>query len=152
MGAFPPRRSRDNVIDIGQTGGVYVSAEIITMLSTGVALLAVMLGALYRQDARLERLEARLNARFEKVDARFDKVDARFEKVDARFEKVDARFDTVDERFQRLEGRVGEIAVDVGTIKGRLARNEASEQIGAQLRELLSDGEASRRRSSGDGA
>ena len=145
MGAFPPRRSRDNVIDIGQTGGVYVSAEIITMLSTGVALLAVMLGALYRQDARLERLEARLNARFDKVDARFDKVDARFE-------KVDARFDTVDERFQCLEGGVGEIAVDVGTIKGRLARNEASEQIGAQLRELLSDGEASRRRSSGDGA
>ena len=113
-----------------------MSAEIITMVSTGVALLAVILTALHRQDARLEKIESGINGRFDKVDDRLNKVDRRLDKV--------------DDRFQRLEGQVSEIAVDVGTIKGWLAHSGTSEHIGAQLREFLSDDGIPRRGSAGD--
>ena len=93
--------------------GRFLTNEILTMLSVGIALavLSVMLwgntgthisqvnNRIDRVEDRIDRLEVRLDARIDKLDDKIDKVEAKF---DARFDKLDDKFDTLDAKFDSL--------------------------------------------------
>ena len=97
-----------------------MSAELIGVLSVGVAL-GVLMVALWRStNARIDRLEdrflgmeTRMDDRFRQVDDRFRQVDDRFGQVDERFGRMEAQMnerfgrleDQFNARFERLEGR-----------------------------------------------
>ena len=86
-----------------------MSPEMISILSVGVALAALIRAGQARIDKRLENFEKRVDARFQQVDARFQQVDARFREVDARFREVDARLREIDTRLGTLEQRMSRV-------------------------------------------
>lgn len=86
-----------------------MSAELIGLLSVGVALGVLMVTLWRSTNARLERLEDQTNARFDRLDARFerreDQTNARFERLEDRFETLDARQYEMAQTLARIEAR-----------------------------------------------
>ncbi len=76
---------------------MFVSAEIITMIASAVAIVAAI-GGVFAWGMK------RIDAKFEKVDARFDRVDARFERVEDRLSRVEHELTEVKIAVARLEG------------------------------------------------
>jgi hypothetical protein len=92
-----------------------MSAELIGIISVGVALGAMILTsvgltfAAWRWladsvDKRFNVSEARIDNRFDEVDKRFDKMDKRFDEADKRFEGIEGRLSALEQRVARLEG------------------------------------------------
>ena len=79
-----------------------MSAELIGVLSVGVAL-GVLIVALWRStNARIDRLEDQTNDRFRRSE---DQVNARFERLEGRFETLDARQYEMAQALARIEAR-----------------------------------------------
>src|SRR5699024_5807326 len=113
-------------------GGMYVSAEVISIIFAAAGVLITLGGGFF---AGLAWLLRRMDERFDKVDVRFDKVDVRFDKVDERFDrvyerfhKVDERFDKVDERFNKMDERIGQLQAELNDVKVAVARLEGPHQ------------------------
>ena len=93
-----------------------MSAELIGIISVGVALGAMILTsvgltfAAWRWladsvDKRFNVSEARIDNRFDEVDKRFDKMShKRFDEADKRFEGIEGRLSALEQRVARLEG------------------------------------------------
>ena len=86
--------------------GSWLSNEILTMISVGIALAMLLVTLLNftndridRVEVRIDRLETRLDARIDNLDAKIDKLDAKFE---AKFDALDAKFDALDAKFDAL--------------------------------------------------
>ncbi|HIW46518.1 MAG TPA: response regulator [Candidatus Yaniella excrementigallinarum] len=117
---------------MGHNGGMYVSAEVISIIFAAAGVLITLGGGFF---AGLAWLLRRMDERFDKVDVRFDKVDVRFDKVDERFDrvyerfhKVDERFDKVDERFNKMDERIGQLQAELNDVKVAVARLEGPHQ------------------------
>lgn len=79
-----------------------MSAELIGVLSVGVAL-GVLTVALWRSvNARMDRLEDQMSVRFGRFE---DQVNARFERLEGRFETLDARRYENAQVLARIEAR-----------------------------------------------
>src|SRR5699024_9436605 len=120
------------VMIMGHNGGMYVSAEVISIIFAAAGVLITLGGGFF---AGLAWLLRRMDERFDKVDVRFDKVDVRFDKVDERFDrvyerfhKVDERFDKVDERFNKMDERIGQLQAELNDVKVAVARLEGPHQ------------------------
>lgn len=118
-----------------------MSAELIGVLSVGVAL-GVLIVALWRSvnvridrledrsqgmeaqmNERFGRMEAQMNERFGQIDERFGRMDERFGQVDERFgrmeDQVNARFERLEDRFETLDARQYEMAQALARIEAR---------------------------------
>src|SRR5699024_9709982 len=111
---------------MGHNGGMYVSAEVISIIFAAAGVLITLGGGFF---AGLAWLLRRMDERFDKVDVRFDKVDVRFDKVDERFDRVyerfhkaDERFDKVDERVNKMDERIGQLQAELNDVKGAVGR------------------------------
>src|SRR5699024_1149900 len=120
------------VMIMGHNGGMYVSAEVISIIFAAAGVLITLGGGFF---AGLAWLLRRMDERFDKVDVRFDKVDVRFDKVVERFDrvyerfhKVDERFDKVDERFNKMDERIGQLQAELNDVKVAVARLEGPHQ------------------------
>ena len=79
-----------------------MTAELIGVLSVGVAL-GVLIVAIWRStNARIDRMEDQTNARFGRME---DQVNARFERLEDRFETLDARQYEMAQALARIEAR-----------------------------------------------
>ena len=110
---------------MGHNGGMYVSAEVISIIFAAAGVLTTLGGGFF---AGLAWLLRRMDERFDKVDVRFDKVDERFDRVYERFHKVDERFDKVDERFNKMDERIGQLQAELNDVKVAVARLEGPHQ------------------------
>src|SRR5699024_6589654 len=117
---------------MGHNGGMYVSAEVISIIFVAAGVLITLAGGFFAGLAwLLRRLAERsdtVEVRFDKVDVRFDKVDERFDRVYERFHKVDERFDKVDERFNKMDERIGQLQAELNDVKVAVARLEGPHQ------------------------
>lgn len=100
---------------VRHNGGMYMSAEVITIILTAAGVLITLGGGFF---AGLAWLLRRMDEQFDKVEARFDKVDDRFDKVDDRFAKVDDRFAKVDEQIRSVQSELNEVKVAVARLEG----------------------------------
>ena len=115
---------------MGHNGGMFVSAEAISLILVAAGVLITIGGGCFaglawvvrRMDEGFNKADERVNDRFDKVDKRmnerFDKVDERFEKVDEPFEKVDERFDKMDERMSQVQSELNDVKVAVARLEG----------------------------------
>lgn len=99
----------------GQSGRVFVSADVIGMI---IALFAFTVSVLGGVGGMLARQSKRLDARFDRVDARFDKVDARFERVDVRFEKLETEIADVRREIGGVKSELVEVKVAIARLEG----------------------------------
>ena len=85
-----------------------MSAELIGIISVGVALGAMILTSVGLTFAAWRRLADSVDKRFNvseaRIDKRFDEVDKRFDKMDKRFEGIEGRLSALEQRVARLEG------------------------------------------------
>src|SRR5699024_9929650 len=100
---------------VRHNGGMYMSAEVITIILTAAGVLITLGGGFF---AGLAWLLRRMDEQFDKVEARFDKVEERFDKVDDRFAKVDDRFAKVDEQLRSVQSELNEVKVAVARLEG----------------------------------
>ena len=97
-----------------------MSAELIGVLSVGVAL-GVLMVALWRStNARIDRLEDRFLGMETRMDERFGQMNDRFGQIDQRFGQIDERFRQTDERFGQVDDRFGRIEAQMNERFGRL--------------------------------
>ena len=94
-----------------------MSAELIGIISVGVALGAMILTSVGLTFAAWRRLADSVDKRFNVSEARIDK---RFDEVDKRFDKMDKRFDEADKRFEGIEGRLSALEQRVARLEGVL--------------------------------
>src|SRR5699024_3089716 len=124
---------------MGHNGGMYVSAEVISIIFAAAGVLITLGGGFFaglawllrRMDERFDKVDVRfdkVDVGFDKVDVRFDKVDERFDRVYERFHKVDERFDKVDERFNKMDERIGQLQAELNDVKVAVARLEGPHQ------------------------
>jgi predicted nuclease with TOPRIM domain len=101
-----------------------MSAELIGIISVGVALGAMILTSVGLTFAAwrwlADSVDKRFNVSEARIDNRFDEVDKRFDKMDKRFDKMDKRFDEADKRFEGIEGRLSALEQRVARLEGVL--------------------------------
>ncbi|GAA4114210.1 hypothetical protein GCM10022249_15510 [Enteractinococcus coprophilus] len=107
--------------DTAQWEGMYMSAEVISIILVAAGVLITLGGGLL---AGLAWSLRRMEELFDKVDKRFEKIDERFDKVDQRFDKVDQRFDKVDQRFEKMDERISQVQTELNDVKVAVARLE----------------------------
>lgn len=110
---------------VRHNGGMYMSAEVITIILTAAGVLITLGGGFF---AGLAWLLRRMDEQFDKVEARFDKVEERFDKVDDRFDKVDDRFAKVDDRFAKVDEQLRSVQSELNEVKVAVARLEGPQQ------------------------
>lgn len=97
---------------MGHNGGMFVSAEAISLMLVAAGVLITIGGGCFaglawvvrRMDEGFNKADVRVNERFDKVDERFEKVDERFEKMDERLSQVQSELNDVKVAVARLEG------------------------------------------------
>lgn len=87
---------------------MYVSAEVITMVSTGIALMG-LLGGLFAWALR-------------RIDRRFDAVDRRFEAVDQQFLLIRTEIANIRSDIRNLSERDSDLSVRVARLEGPQSR------------------------------
>ena len=83
-----------------------MSAELIGVLSVGVALGLLMVALWRSTNARIDRLEDRFQGIETRMDERFGQMNGRFGQIDERFGQIDERFRQMDDRFGRMEAEM----------------------------------------------
>lgn len=63
------------------------------------------------------RLRNDMNTGFARIDERFSQIDERFSQIDGRFGQIDGRLKRVERRLDRHEELLGEILVEVRSLK-----------------------------------
>ena len=83
--------------------------ELITIVGTAGAVLAVVLPLQLLTVNRLERIESRLGdleARVSMLEARMDRLEARFDRLEGRFDSLASSMSVVAQRVAHVEGIV----------------------------------------------
>jgi hypothetical protein len=117
-----------------ETGGMFVSVEVITMLACAVSIIVAFVSGcgwlINRMDVRFDRMDARIDERFAIQDARIDekfaaqdaRIDEKFAvqdaRIDERFARIDERFERIDERFLGVGHELGEIRIAIARLEG----------------------------------
>ena len=104
-----------------------MSAELIGVLSVGVALGLLMVALWRSTNARIDRLEdrfqgieTRMDERFGQMNGRFGQIDERFGQIDQRFGQIDERFGQIDEHFRQVDDRFGRMEAEMNARFGRM--------------------------------
>lgn len=87
--------------------GSWLSNEILTMLSVGIALAMLLVMLFSFTNNRIDRLEIRLDTRIDRLDDKIDKLDAKF---DAKFDRLDAKFDA---KFDKLDAKFDALLLEL---------------------------------------
>jgi hypothetical protein len=106
-----------------ETGGMFVSVEVITMLACAVSIIVAFVSGcgwlINRMDVRFDRMDARIDERFAIQDARIDeKFAVQDARIDERFARIDERFERIDERFLGVGHELGEIRIAIARLEG----------------------------------
>lgn len=87
--------------------GSWLSNEILTILSVGIALAMLLVMLFSFTNNRIDRLEIRLDTRIDRLDDKIDKLDAKF---DAKFDRLDAKFDA---KFDKLDAKFDALLLEL---------------------------------------
>ena len=75
--------------------GSWLSNEILTMISVGIALAMLLVTLLNFTNDRIDRVEIRIDRLETRLDARIDRLDDKIDKLDAKFDALDDKFDAL---------------------------------------------------------
>ena len=95
-----------------QNGGMYVSAEIMTIVLSAVGIVVATVTSMFsglvwivrRMDAMEQRLIARIEMGEARLEARIDKVEARIDRLDARIASVEREVADIRATIAKWEG------------------------------------------------
>lgn len=90
---------------MGHNGGMFVSAEAISLILVAAGVLITIGGGCFAGLAWVVR----------RMDEGFDKAD---ERMNERFAKVDERFDKMDERMSQVQSELNDVKVAVARLEG----------------------------------
>src|SRR5699024_5272398 len=90
---------------MGHNGGMFVSAEAISLILVAAGVLITIGGGCFAGLAWVVR----------RMDEGFDKAD---ERMNERFAKVDERFDKMDERMRQVQSELNDVKVAVARVGG----------------------------------
>jgi len=101
---------------MGHNGGMFVSAEAISLILVAAGVLITIGGGCFAGLAWVvRRMDEGFNKADERVNERFDKMDKH---MNERFDKVDERFDKMDERLSQVQSELNDVKVAVARLEG----------------------------------
>lgn len=102
--------------------------QLITIIGTAGAVLAVVLPLQLRTAARLDRIESRLSS----LEGRVGALEGRMDAFQARMDRLEARMDRLEARFDGLAAITAEVSKRVARIEGILISSREISEAAVQ--------------------